>query len=95
MAPIFYCKCSNCIPTASVLLKQERLGDKNTKEEGTAGDGQGVDEGQEDGEGQEYTYLMSGWDRPTDDKDSGMMGSIVMVVVLLLSGDSIIQNTLS
>ena len=33
MAPILYCKCSNCICTATVLLKQERQEDKNATED--------------------------------------------------------------
>ena len=60
MAPIFYCRCSNCICTATVLLKEERQEDKNAKDEGRVGE-EGKGEGQQDGAGHEYTYLMSGW----------------------------------
>ena len=89
MAPIFYCKCSNCICTATVLLKQERLEDKNTTGEGQGEENVG-EEGRHVGGGQEYNYLIGGWERPTDtpllpaeEQDSGM-GSIVLLVVLVL-----------
>ena len=82
MAPIFYCKCSNCICTATVLLQQERQEDKNARYEGEVGEegkGQVGEEGQKDGGGHEYTYHMSGWERPTDapllqaeDQESGV-----------------------
>ena len=87
MAPILYCKCSNCICTATVLLKQERREDKNATEdeEGHVGE-----EAHHVGEGQEYTYFIGGWERPTDtplvpaEEQDSWMGSIVLLVVLVL-----------
>ena len=65
-----------------MLLKQERQKDKNTIDKGHGeeehGEGQ-LGEEQQDGVGHEYTYLMSGWKRPTDapllpadDQESGV-----------------------
>ena len=72
-----------------MLLKQERREDKNTTGEGQGEENVG-EEGRHVGGGQEYTYLKSGWERPTDtpslpseDQDSGM-GFIVLLVVLVL-----------
>ena len=89
MAPIFYCSCTNCICTATVLLKQERQEDKNATEEEQR-EGHVGEEGHHVGVGQEYTVLMRGWERPTDaplfpaDAQESGVGSIVLVVVLLL-----------
>ena len=94
MAPIFYCSCTNCICTATVLLKQERQEDKNDIDKGHGeeehSEGQIGEKGHQDGGGQEYTYFLSGWDKPTDgpllpaDAQESGVGSIVLVVVLLL-----------
>ena len=54
MAPIFYCKCSNCICTATVLLKQERQEEKNAKDEGEVGEEGKGQVGQQDGGGHEW-----------------------------------------
>ena len=70
-----------------MLLKQERREDKNVTEdeEGHVGE-----EAHHVGGGQDYTYLIDGWERPTDTKlltedDQGSgVGSIVLLVVLVL-----------
>ena len=68
--------------------------DKNTTDKGHGeenhGEGQIGEKGHHDGGGHEYTYVLSGWERPTDapllpaDAQESGVGSIVLVVVLLL-----------
>ena len=82
-----------------MLVTQDRQQqeDKQTKEE-EQGEGKFAVEGQE-GEhkmvlppaGKEYTYLVSGWDRPTDvpilqteDKNSGVESILLLLVFVLL-----------
>ena len=72
-----------------MLLKQERQEDKNATEEqheeGHVGEG-----AHHVGGGQDYTYLMNGWERPTDasllqaDDQNSWLGSIILLVVLVL-----------
>ena len=122
MAPIFYCKCFNCVCTATVLLTQNMQKQQEDKQDGEeAGQMEGqlnsthgtdlvenkVPDAGHQAEhkkilpsgGQEYTYLVSGWDRPTniprikqEEDDSGMESIFIMVVcVLILIGECSIK----
>ena len=112
MPPIFYCKCSNCVCRATVLLteKKQELFEKEVRK-GTEESVHENDETQKDGGiilpdiGQEYTYLVEGWDTgiPTevpnikskeDESGFGSLFLLIIIVLLIIGNYTIFQSSL-